>query len=324
MATTKLQSFAYGFDQAYDGDLGTWQSALRAKFLEALDFGNTPHDGFRVVEATVKESGGLRETRYLVEPAPWAPQPIYEIAPAGRPNGITLLAFHGHGSPERMLRDGMYYYIWELARRGYRVILPILFGKQEREERNMPYADARDAMAVCASWSVEADALGVSLLGVRLFDTMLAFQLAKTLPDVDSTRIGSVGLSMGGELAIYLPAILPEIQCTVSAGFLCSFHSGLIRLRTFCQCYSIRGWPQMFDMPDIAGCVAPRPMQVQKGLDDGCIDPVDAAEAFAKVQRIYQAAGAEENVGYVTYPGGHSLNVDEAEKWFRTHMSHDS
>ena len=125
-------------------------------------------------------------------------------------------------------------------------------------------------------------------------------------------------------MALYLAAIEPGIRCSVVAGFLCSFKRGLLELHTYCQCYSIPGWPKLFDMPDIAGCVAPRPLQIQKGESDRSFDPEDVEQAFGRLKRIYEEAGVPQNVQYVTYPGDHILNVDHAREWFRLHLKHDN
>jgi dienelactone hydrolase len=109
---------------------------------------------------------------------------------------------------------------------GYRVVMPVLYGKMERETKGLPY----DPRAICASWSIDADALGTSLLGARLFDATLAYRFARQRPDVDGERIACIGLSMGGELSLYLAAIEPEIRVCVSAGFPSTFGSLLLEL----------------------------------------------------------------------------------------------
>ena len=53
-----------------------------------------------------------------------------------------------------------------------------------------------------------------------------------------------------------------------------------------------------YDLPDIAGCVAPRPLQ--KGVDDPFFDPADVERAFAHLQRSYDTARAPRNVEYMT------------------------
>jgi fermentation-respiration switch protein FrsA (DUF1100 family) len=306
-----------GFRAARGGDLAGWQQKVRARLLELIDYDRTPHRaGIDIVDTASTEIDGTRQVRHLVQPGAWAPQPIYVLTPAkGALNGVTLITLHGHGNDPFA---GIYTYVRELARRGYRVVMPILYGKMERETKGLRY----DPRAVCASWSIDADALGTSLLGARLFDATLAYRLARQVPGVDRQRIACLGLSMGGELSLYLAAVEPQIRACVSAGFLSTFGSLLLE-RGNCQCYSIRDWPRYFDMPDIAGCIAPRPLQVQKGESDPCFDAQDVADAFSAVQRVYAAFGRPQAAQYVTYPGGHCLNVDLALAFLQAHLRHD-
>ena len=309
--------FLLQFRPAYATDLVGWQEKVRSKLLDLIAYDRTFHDAtLQILSSESGEVEGTLQTRYVAQSGSWQPQPIYALVPAsGRLNGVTLVTFHGHGDDPF---TGIYAYVRELARRGYRVVMPILYGKMERETKQMPY----DPRTVCASWSIDADTLGTTLLGIRLFDGVLAYRLAEQLPGVDRERIASIGLSMGGELSLYLAAIETGIRVCVSAGFLSTFGSLLLE-RGNCQCYSIRDWPRYFDMPDIVGCIAPRPLQVQKGENDPCFDAQDVADAFGQVQRIYAAVGQPQRAEYVTYPGDHCLHVDHAQAFLRANLPHD-
>jgi hypothetical protein len=83
----------------------------------------------------------------------------------------------------------------------------------------------------------------------------------------------------------------------------------------YCHCYNISDWPNWFDMPDIAGCIAPRPLLVLKGENDGCFEADDVEFAAGKVGEIYEAARSPELFEYATYPGGHCLDLDRADAW---------
>jgi dienelactone hydrolase len=310
--------FSLGFHAGRGSDLVSWQEEVRSQLLELICYHRTPYDAeLKIVDVESSEIEDTHQVRYLVKPGSWEPQPVYVLTPVNRKlNGVTLITFHGHGDDPF---GSIYTYVRELARRGYRVVMPILYGKMERETKGLNY----DPRAVCASWSIDADTLGTSLLGARLFDGVLAYRLAGQLSGVDRERIACIGLSMGGELSLYLAAIEPDIRACVSAGFLSTFRSLLLE-RGNCQCYSIRDWPRYFDMPDIVGCIAPRPLQIQKGESDPCFDSQDVANAFDAVQQIYDVCSQPENAQYVTYPGGHCLNVDEAEAFLMAHLPHDA
>lgn len=289
----------------------TWQQYVRAKLFELTQSDHIPQAYWRVLEVTESEVRGVLRRRHLIQYGSWPPQPIYELLPAGGElNGRTLIAFHGHGHEPF---GGIYVYLDELPQRGYRCVMPILFGTMERQTLGL---GRKPPTELCREWLIEADRFGVSLLGLRLFEGWLAYQFALSLPGVDPRRIGSVGLSMGGQLALYLAAIEPAMRNCVCAGFLCTFDGLLIRKRN-CHCYSIRDWPSWFDMPDIAGCVAPRPLLTLKGEDDACFFADDVQEAADRVAEVYRAFGPVQNFCYATYPGKHCMNVDMADQWLQ-------
>ena len=310
--------FSLGFEHQGSGkeQLIRWQGQVRAKLLDLIHYPTAQAEsGFCTVSSEKKAVEGVEQIRHLVQGGGWAPQPIYEFLPPDNANRGTLITFHGHGKDPF---TDIYTYVRELARHGYRVFMPILFGKMERATKGPP----EDPNEHCGVWSVDADALGSTLLGLRLFDGSLAYRFAQSLPGVDSDRIGTIGLSMGGELALYLAAIQPNIRVCVSAGFLSTFKS-LLFDRGNCPCYSIRDWPRHFDMPDIVGAIAPRPLQIQKGYDDPCFDSDDVQRAYERVAGIYGAFGAADLTRYETCPGRHCLHVDKAEAWFAEHLVSD-
>jgi len=299
--------------RGHQGDHRQRRTEVLAKLLELIGYGRVPSGAVTADLSSEEVVSGLRRRRYLVTKGSWDPQPIYEVLPPHGHNGATIVALHGHGNDPF---SGIYDYVYGLARRGYRVVMPILFGTMERETKGLK-PDWRD---ICREWSIEADVLGISLLGARLFDARLAYDLCLRLEGVDPGRIGCAGLSMGGELSLYLAAVEPGIRACVSAGFLSTFQSLLLRKRN-CQCYSIRDWPRYFDMPDVAACIAPRPLQIQKGQDDGCFEASDVENAFKHLQSVYERLGVTRACEYRTYPGGHILNQDSADEWFSKHLA---
>jgi len=207
----------------------------------------------------------------------------------------------------------IYDYLHELPHRGYRCVTPILFGTMERQTHSPGNSGATDH---CRDWLIKADKLGATLLALRLLDARLALGVARQTEGFDPERVASLGLSMGGELSLYLAAVEPEIRCCVCAGFFSTFE-GLLMEKRNCHCYSIRDWPRWFDMPDLAGRIAPRPVLIQNGRDDPWIGSKDAAKAVRRLREIYKAFDAEEKVDYQTYPGEHCLHTELADAWLQ-------
>ncbi|MDJ0636942.1 MAG: acyl-CoA thioester hydrolase/BAAT C-terminal domain-containing protein [Xenococcaceae cyanobacterium MO_188.B29] len=57
---------------------------------------------------------------------------------------------------------------------------------------------------------------GQTLLGKVLFDISVGIDLLQSLPEVDSTKIGFIGHSYGGRIALFAPAIDKRIKVAVS------------------------------------------------------------------------------------------------------------
>ena len=154
-----------------------------------------------------------------------------------------------------------------------------------------------------------------SLMGERLWDLMRLVDLAASRPEVDPERIGCAGLSLGGEMAMWLGAMDRRVAATVSSGFLTTMEN----LREgHCQCWDFPGFQRRYDFADIYSLISPRPLQCQNGQQERLPGgfPVDLAEtAMAEIKRAYRACGAEHAAQLVTHPEGHVFDVRSAVRF---------
>ena len=116
-----------------------------------------------------------------------------------------------------------------------------------------------------------------TLMGERLWDLIRVVDLAAAQPEVDPQRIGCGGLSLGGEMAMWLAALDPRVAATVSSGFLTTMDN---MRQGHCTCWDFPGLQRRFEFADIYSLIAPRPLQCQNGklerLPGGF--PVDLAQ----------------------------------------------
>lgn len=148
-----------------------------------------------------------------------------------------------------------------------------------------------------------------SLMGERLWDLMRVVDYAQTRPEVNPARIGCAGLSLGGEMAMWLGAMDTRIAATVSSGFLTTMEN---MRRGHCMCWDFPGLQRRYEFADIYSLIAPRPLQCQNGklerLPGGF--PVDLAEAaLADIQQAYRAAGQATSVQLAVHEQGHVFDV---------------
>ncbi len=150
---------------------------------------------------------------------------------------------------------------------------------------------------------------GRTLMGERLWDVMRCVDYLLTRKEVDRERIGCAGLSLGGEMAMWLGAMDTRIEVTVSSGFLTTVEN---LQQGHCPCWDFPGLTENFDFADIYSLVAPRYLQCQNGRLEQAPGgfPVSIAEkAMAEIKQTYEVFGKTDRAELVIHPGGHVFDV---------------
>jgi hypothetical protein len=149
---------------------------------------------------------------------------------------------------------------------------------------------------------------GRTLMGERLWDLMRCVDYLESVPLVDKNRIGCGGLSLGGEMAMWLGAMDPRIQATVSCGFLTAMDQ---MERGHCMCWKFDGLRELVDYADIYCLIAPRALQCQNGLKEPLSDfyvPL-ARKALAEIEPAYADFGCMDRLMLQVHEGGHEVDL---------------
>ena len=152
------------------------------------------------------------------------------------------------------------------------------------------------------------------LMGERLWDLIRCVDYLESLDMVEKNRIGCAGLSLGGEMAMWLGAMDTRIQTTVSAGFLTKM--GHLE-QNHCMCWKFPGLRHLVDFADIYSLIAPRPLQCQNGQKEPLSQfyvPI-AREALREIQTIYWDYSRPENLMLDVHKEGHVIDLP-ALVWF--------
>jgi len=218
----------------------------------------------------------------------------------------AILYGHSHGGGysigARELLDGREYLVGPLgpvfARAGYVTLcidMPI-FGERATVSES--------AAAKALLWH------GKSLFGEMLSDHSAALTYLAGRDDVDASRIGAFGLSMGCVLSYWLAALDDRIA---AVAHLCCFAD----FRTMIELgahdghgiyLTVPGLLREADGGTIAGLIAPRPQLVCVGEADHLSPPLAVERAWAELEPAY--AGAPGKLELVSEPGvGHQETV---------------
>jgi dienelactone hydrolase len=163
---------------------------------------------------------------------------------------------------------------------------------------------------------------GISWPGVVLWDDIRTLDYLASRPEVNRSRIGCVGLSVGGYRSFLLAALDNRIKAAVAVGWMTSFAKQIKQhvTSTIGFSFHLPGLYRYLDLPDLAALIAPRSVLVINGSQDRlfALDGVNAA--FDKIKRCYAKAGVSERQRCSLYNAPHEFNLamqDEAWEWFK-------
>lgn len=158
-----------------------------------------------------------------------------------------------------------------------------------------------------------------TLMGERLWDLMRCVDYLETLPFIDKNRIGCAGLSLGGEMAMWLGAMDTRIKATVVCGFLTYMDQ---MEKNHCMCWKFKGLRELVDFPDIYGLIAPRALQCQNGEKEppDQFPPSLAQKAWTEITPIYKVFNAEDKTELIIHSGGHEIAIEPMLKFLKRNL----
>ncbi len=160
---------------------------------------------------------------------------------------------------------------------------------------------------------------GRLLMGERLWDAMRCVDYLESMPGVDRSRIGCAGLSLGGEMTMWLGSMDTRISATISAGFLTSMDH---MEQNHCMCWKFPGLRELVDYADLYALIAPRPLQCQNGLKEPPSQfyvPL-ARQVMEEIRVTYRDLDRPENVVLDVHEGAHVVDVPGLLYFFEKHL----
>ncbi len=159
-----------------------------------------------------------------------------------------------------------------------------------------------------------------SLMGERLWDLIRCVDYLESLAQVDPSRIGCAGLSLGGEMAMWLGAMDERMAATVSAGFLTTMNH---MEQNHCLCWKFPGLRDLVDYADIYSLTAPRPLQCQNGLREppSQFNVPLARQTMEEIRTIYDDMDRPENVALDVHEGAHEIDLPALVYFLDKHLA---
>ena len=317
-----LRSLERSMEYKGDEPLSDWQEKARAKLRELLGLPYALCEPRFTVEYR-EETDDFYETRFTFQSEEGYFVPGHFLAPKrkteDKPPVMICLQGHSTGMHISLGRtkypeddksfDGDRDFALEAVKRGYCAVAmeQRCFGERGGTPRPDCYGTA---MAALLS--------GRTLLGNRVWDIMrLIDVLEAQFADVcDADRVYCCGNSGGGTATFYATALETRIKGAIPSCAFCTF-AGSIGAMYHCSCNYVPGIRKYFDMAELAGMIAPRPLVIVSGAEDDIFPLTGAKAEFARVKETYYAnSDCPGNAVHVIGDGGHRFYAAPAWEAF--------
>ena len=278
-------------DRAFNADLEPWFE----------------DEGMSVWWLTVDFFGGLRARALFARPK----------AVDGRGPALVI-AQHGIGSsPEKVfgLDDGADIYKAygrRLVEDGFAVLAPL----------NVSGAHPRARLTRLCSL------MGRTLWGVEIARTRRLLDYLETRRDVDMSRVGMYGISLGGAYTMFTTPLEPRITCAAACAWFNHRPNKMAIDDPRYSCFLsvdeehvwIPGWLREFTDSDLVSLICPRPFFIEHGKADGIAWWPQVMQEYEASAEHYRRLGIDNSIGIELHEGGHEIRLQGTLDFLRRHL----
>ncbi len=304
---------------AWNGeDFPGWQIKARKKLKELL--------GMEYLESCSLEPQILEETeypeyhkttfRFQSEPEYWVPGCL--LTPSGKGPFPLAICLQGHSTGMHIsLGEPRFPGDTESIRGGRDIARQAVaegYCALAIEQRNMGCCGGDEHGPNCYVPTMGNLLLGRTTLGERIWDVSKALDVVSLLfPQVDLERVICTGNSGGGTVTFYAACLEPRIGLAAPSCSVCTYKDSIMAMQ-HCVCNFIPGIRRFFEMGDLAGLIAPRPLLLLAGEKDPIFPIQGVRESFQTIQKLYQAAGKPNACALAVGAEGHQYYPELAWK----------
>ncbi len=328
----KASPRALAFQAKTKAEAVAWQKKLRKRVESCLGGFPVTHADLRTRSFETKDlPSHTREAlafesrdgsfvfAYLLKPKNVRPPLSVVICLPGHGRGVDDIVGIDPEGRDRTQKIGYEYdYALQVVEHGMAALAiePMGFGCR----RDPAARKAGQGQSSCQPAAGAALLLGETMAAWRTWDVMRACDFIATRKDLDSDRIGCMGISGGGTVTLYAAALEPRIRAAFMSCSLCTFRDCILSL-SHCIDNYVPGILNWAEMGDIAGLIAPRPFFVESGEKDPIFPLAGSREAFQAVQRVYEVFGQSELCKREEFPAEHEFHGKGGLEFLRRHLA---
>ena len=335
---------AWGHSELSDFD--AWRQAARQKVFDCmLTPPPPPAKGFEAKILFEEQREGYKARKIEIRLSRYYTVPAYVLIPDGKGPFPAVNLLHDHGAhlfigKEKVIRPlacedslvikdaeewlsgyGGQFFGDYLAQHGYVVFAADAPMWGERGQKEGPRRDRYDMIAGNMMM------YGIDLSAYMTYDDLSGTEYLASMPEVDASRIGCAGWSMGAYRAWMLAALSDRIKASASVCWMVtsdeqlSFKYSRTENGGFANCYpGLRRW---LDYPHVASIACPKAMLFINGSQDKLFPVAGVQKAFDIMHATWQSQGADDKLETELWDIPHSCPVEAQQRvlaFFAKHL----
>ncbi|MDO5447747.1 MAG: alpha/beta hydrolase family protein [Prevotellaceae bacterium] len=322
-----------------------WKKVARQKVFDCMLTPPPKADDVSVRVVAEEQRDGYRARKIEISLTKYYTVPALVLIPDGKGPFPAVNALHDHGAhlfigKEKMIRpfaedstvikdadawaanlyEGQYLGDY-LARNGYVVFSSDAPMWGERGQKEGANRDRYDMIAGNMMM------YGIDLSAYMTYDDIYCTDFLAMMPEVDASRIGCVGCSMGAYRAWMLSALSDRIKVGASVCWMVttdeqmSFKYKRTENGGFANCFpGLRRW---MDYPHVASLACPKPMLFINGSQDKLFPVAGVEKAFNIMHDTWKSQKADDKLDTEIWDIPHSCGLKAQEKvldFFNKHL----
>ena len=326
-------------------DFNEWRKAARQKVFDCMLTPPPPAAEMGMTIVAEEQRDGYKARKIEIKLSKYYTVPALVLIPDGKGPFPAVNALHDHGAhlfigKEKMIRpfaedstvindadewvanlyEGQYLGDF-LAKNGYVVFSADAPMWGERGQKEGALRDKYDMIAGNMMM------YGIDLSAYMTYDDISGTEFLATMPEVDASRIGCVGCSMGAYRAWMLSALSDRVKVGAAVCWMVttdeqmSFKYKRTENGGFANCFpGLRRW---LDYPHVASIACPKPMLFINGSQDKLFPVAGVEKAFATMHNTWKSQNADQNLDTEIWDIPHSCGLRAQQKvleFFKKHL----
>lgn len=323
-----------------------WKKAARQKVFDCMLMPPPPPaNGYQAKVLSEEQRDGYKARKIEIRLSQYYTVPAYVLIPDGKGPFPAINLLHDHGAhlfigKEKMIRplacedstvikdaeewlagyEGQFFGDY-LAKNGYVVFSADAPMWGERGQKEGPRRDRYDMIAGNMMM------YGIDLSAWMTYDDIAGTEFLAQMPEVDASRIGCTGWSMGAYRAWMLAVLSDRITASASVCWMVttdeqmSFKYDRTENGGFANC--IPGLRRWMDYPHIASIACPKPMLFINGKQDKLFPVPGVEKAFSIMHNVWSSQKTDDCLETELWDIPHSCGLKAQKRvldFFKKHL----